>query len=207
METEIEPNDTLKDTQEDAMNTTPTSRPQIERLQMVLDVHGSDRDRWPAADRLELARLLANDIEAQALLADAKAFDRLLDMAPSPSRERTQALAHRIVASARREGRHADDASARVNHKKSQSGEAVPLRRHSPVAWKFGWKNGHSRTAAGSAALLAASLFMGLVAGASLLPSDVLPGARVLAETSDEYLLQQLVMGEDSNEAMDEDLL
>lgn len=207
METEIEPKDTLEDTQEDAMTTTPTSRPQIKRLQMVLDVHGSDRDRWPAADRLELARLLANDIEAQARLADAKAFDRLLDMAPSPSRERTQALAHRIVAAARREGRHADDASARADFKTPQCGETEPLRRHSPVAWTFGWRNGHNRTAAGSAALLAASLFMGLFAGAMLLPGDVLPGARVLAETSDEYLLQQLVMGEDSNEAMDEDLL
>ncbi len=208
METEIKRDDTLEDTQENAMTKTQTSRPQIERLQMVLDVHGSDRDRWPAADRLQLARLLANDLEAQQLLAEAKAFDRLLDMAPSLPQERTAALARRIVAAAQSEGRPADDVKGPVDHKASTAaGVTKPLHRPMPSYGSSGWSNGRNRTAAGSAALLAASLFMGLVAGAMLLPGELLPGARVLGEANDEYLLQQLVMGEDGNDATDEDLL
>lgn len=208
METEIKRDDTLEDTRENAMTKTQTSRPQIERLQMVLDVHGSDRDRWPAADRLQLARLLANDLEAQQLLAEAKAFDRLLDMAPSLPQERTAALARRIVAAAQSEGRPADDVKGAVDRTDSTTtGVTKPLYRPMPSFGRSGWSNGRNRTAAGSAALLVASLFMGLVAGAVLLPGELLPGARVLGEANDEYLLQQLVMGEDGNDATDEDLL
>lgn len=193
-----------EDTQVGAMTTTRTSRPQIERLQMVLDVHGSDRDRWPAADRLELARLLANDGEAQTLLSEAKAFDRLLDMAPRTSQARTQALAQRIIAAAKSEGQRTDDAIQLPNSEtSSRPRAAVPSHRRRPGAWTPGRSHAPMR----SVALLAASLLMGLFAGALVLPADVLTGARAVAETSDDYMLQQLVLGEDSNETNEEDLL
>ena len=194
--------DIQEDTQVGAMTTTRTSRPQIERLQMVLDVHGSDRDRWPAADRLELARLLVNDSEAQTLLSEAKAFDRLLDMAPRTSQARTQALAQRIIAAAKSEGQRTDDAM-QLPKSETLPRAAVPSHRRRPVAWTPGRSHAPMR----SVALLAASLLMGLFAGALVLPADVLTGARAVAETSDEYMLQQLVMGEDSNETNEEDLL
>jgi hypothetical protein len=70
---------------------------EIEALERLLDVYGSDQLRWPAGAADRFRRLLAEVPEAQALLAEARALDRILDQAPRPGRERMQLLAERIV--------------------------------------------------------------------------------------------------------------
>ena len=52
-------------------------------LKDVLDAYGADRTRWPAASRREISALLAVSQEARRLVAEAEAFDRLLDAAPA----------------------------------------------------------------------------------------------------------------------------
>lgn len=73
---------------------------QIAQLANLLEIYGADRTRWPAADRLQLAALIASHAPAQAALAEAAALDRVLDTAPRVSLERERALARRIVAAA-----------------------------------------------------------------------------------------------------------
>ncbi len=118
------------------------SRPDIERLRLLLDTFGADRARWPAAERLRLAAFVASDAEARRLVAEAAAFDRLLDMAPRPSPERERAAVARIVAAAFRH-------------------ENVPWKRE-PARERPLWR---------AAAPLAASLVLGVFAGmAGLVP-------------------------------------
>ena len=115
----------------------------LERFDDVLASFGSDRTRWPAPLRLELSQLLANSPEARAMLAEAQALDRLLDMAPVVASDRMMALTDRIVAQAARTPRVA--------------ASSTPVSRPKPAsAWK--------RHATGLSAL-AASLLAGVFAG------------------------------------------
>lgn len=68
-----------------------------EAFQLLLDVYGADRARWPAADRLRFAQLLSKDPLARKMLGEADAFERVLDRAPAVSRERQSALASRLL--------------------------------------------------------------------------------------------------------------
>lgn len=117
----------------------------LELLDHVLAAYGSDRTRWPASSRLELAELIAHSDGARAMLAEAEALDRLLDMAPAVASARVAALSDRIAAQALRGPRI-------VSAKEIM---APPAARPAPV-----WR----RHAAGISAL-AASLMIGLFAG------------------------------------------
>jgi len=121
------------------------TKSELERLDDVLAAYGSDRTRWPAAARLELSQLIANSHDARAMLADAEALDRLLDMAPVVASARAAALSDRIVDQAMR--------GPRIVTAKHIA--APPVGRPMP-AWR--------RHAAGISAL-AASLMIGLFAG------------------------------------------
>ena len=44
-----------------------------EAFQLLLDVYGADRARWPAADRLRFAQLLSKDPLARKMLGEADA--------------------------------------------------------------------------------------------------------------------------------------
>lgn len=65
-----------------------------------LDVHGSRAERWPEAVRSRFEPLLERSARARELLAEARALESLLDRAPLPDPQRTQALADRVVAMA-----------------------------------------------------------------------------------------------------------
>lgn len=51
----------------------------IERLREVLDVHGADASRWPAAERAALESLVAHSQEARAVFDDEVRMERVLD--------------------------------------------------------------------------------------------------------------------------------
>lgn len=55
---------------------------QLQRFRELVEAYGGDPRRWPAAERAPAAALLAGSPEAQALLAEAGALDRLLDRTP-----------------------------------------------------------------------------------------------------------------------------
>lgn len=70
-----------------------------ERFAYLLEAYGSDFRRWPAHERASAAAVAAQDAEAAALLAEARALDATLDagresITPSPD------LASRILAQA-----------------------------------------------------------------------------------------------------------
>lgn len=77
--------------------TNPDRSAPLVDLQAVVDTFGGDRARWPAAARLRLAALVATDVAAARIVAEAVALDRLLDSAPSVAPERERALASRIM--------------------------------------------------------------------------------------------------------------
>ena len=56
-----------------------------EAFQRHLEAYGSDRSRWPAADRLRFAQLLPRDTAARAMLREATAFDQVLPPASASS--------------------------------------------------------------------------------------------------------------------------
>ena len=68
----------------------------IERLRDILDAYGADPLHWPPNERITAQAFAARDPRAVALVAEAEALDRLLDMAPvqAPS----AALAARVLA-------------------------------------------------------------------------------------------------------------
>lgn len=157
------------------------SRDEIEALERLLDAYGADRKRWPAAERLRFAPLVASNAEAQRLMAEAAAFDKLLDMAPCPSAERERAAVDRIVAAAVANPSRVRPASART-----------------PARNQHGW---------GAAALLAASLALGIFTGWA----GFFPGAAqdlvTLAEPDAEADFQQALLGDGDNRFTDEELL
>lgn len=135
---------------------TESAKADLERLKDLLDAYGADRTRWPHASRREMSILISSSAEAEALVREAEAFDRLLDTAPATAPDRIAALSDRIMAASRSSPRIVSTAAppraARI---------APALRRH-----------------AGGIAALAASLMIGIFAGQS---SSVQPAMSELA--------------------------
>lgn len=123
----------------------------LEAFGEVLDRYGSDRTRWPAPVRMRFARLISEDGAAGQRLKEAEALDRLLDLAPPPAVD-TRALASRIMA--------ALEAEAGV------AAEQVPKRAWSPEIVRNRVVTS-GRTHGPAAALLAASLVLGMFSGLS----------------------------------------
>lgn len=82
--------------------TNMTEKTGLELLDDVLAIYGSDRARWPTGVRNELAGLIASSAEARAMVAEAEALDRLMDLAPKMSGDRLALLSDRIAAQAER---------------------------------------------------------------------------------------------------------
>lgn len=121
---------------------------ELEALRDLLERYGADRTRWPARERLRFAQVLAEDDEARRLLAQATVLDRLLELAPTVGAEREQEVGARILAMAQAQGRSIaaqpqGDSVVRLH-------AARPAMRLLPAA-----------------ALLAASLLVGVFAGTS----------------------------------------
>lgn len=137
------------------MTSTGRSREaEIRALKALLEIHGADRTRWPAAERLRFAPLIASDAGAQGLMAEAEALDRLLDHADEPEAAVPRALSDRVVAAAARESGWQGTASAPVRTRDGLAGRSATPRTAGAAAWSV-------------PALLAASLVVGVLAGAS----------------------------------------
>jgi hypothetical protein len=119
----------------------------IDAFERMLDTFGSDRTRWPAPARRDFASLTTSG-EAGVRLKEAEALDRLLDLAAPPQID-TSALAARIVAAARAEAPATTAAPSGTRFQRRESG-----RRAAEAPWP-------------AAALLAASLVLGMFAGIS----------------------------------------
>lgn len=183
-----------------------------EALERVLATFGADRDRWPAAERLRFAGLLAENADARRMLAEARALDRLLDAAPSIAPARQEALAARIVAEAAGTPRSA------ISKVSAPVGPVVVLSGRAASSPTRGWSRApgafvRSRVAP-SAALLAASLVAGLVIGWSTLGALLIDGTDATrvevtstADAGSAGDLQRLVFGEDDGDTSEEEFL
>lgn len=171
------------------MTNNETRKSEIEALTALLDVCGADRTRWPARERLRFASLIVEDRTARRLVSEARALDQLLDKAPQIGEDRQQLLAERIVTTAITQGRGAQRGqSAPVT-----SPVVVPLRKQ--VRKASVWQ---------AAALLAASLLVGIIVGTSgrlQLGAEQLSG---MASASDS---DQIALGADLSDMSDEDYL
>lgn len=128
-----------------------------------LDVSGADRTRWPAQERLRFASLIAQSEEAQRLVAEAAAFDRLLDQVPGVSGGKLDGLVDKIVAAAEAEGR-------------PEAGNVVPMRAATAGRPKQPAARPAIRPSTWSAAaLMAASLLIGAFVGTSGLLGSAVP--------------------------------
>lgn len=160
----------------------------LDKLEAALDAYGADRTRWPAPLRLALSGLIAGNSEAQRMLRDAEAFDRLLDQAPQYDQSRLDGLRQRIMATAERQPRVVTNRSSVA---RESSGR--------PVAWS--WQRRHHGFAATA---LGASLVLGVFAGQfNLLNSsaDVLLGGNANASST------RIAQSDDADVLLDEDLL
>lgn len=184
------------------MTTVPgKKRAEIERLETVIDVYGGDRDRWPAAERLALARLLTSDPEARKILAEARALDRVLDAAPALPRVAQEALARSIVTSARTEGRQSQAEASATSRRSLGSGNIL----RSPRPWSRPPMSASG--AMRSAALLAASLVLGVLAGATFLSGELQGTATIAGMTQEEMLQHQFMRDDDNLDAIEEELI
>jgi hypothetical protein len=154
------------------MSNTGMTPAEFERL---LDVYGGDRTRWPSEARAAAAQLVARDARARKLLAEAEALDRILERAPLPSLAVEAALAERIVAAAQRSPRIVRIGPDRLPGVSPSESAAVPPRQ------ARSWKRQLLRSDVRGAAVLAASLVLGIFIGLSNVPESVLPGLADLA--------------------------
>ncbi len=160
----------------------------LDKLETALDAYGADRTRWPAPLRLALSGLLAGNSEAQRMLRDAEAFDRLLDKAPQYDQSRLDGLSQRIMATAERQPRVVTNRSSVARESSGRS-----------AAWS--WQRRHHGFAATA---LAASLVLGVFAGQlNVLNSsaDVLLGGNANASST------RIAQSDDADVLLDEDLL
>ena len=154
------------------MSNTGMTLADFERL---LDVYGGDRTRWPAEARAAAAQLVARDAKARRMLAEAEVLDRVLERAPLPSLAVEAALAERIVAAAQRSPRIVKIASGQ------SSVVSLPDGRGTAAAAIRILETRILRGDVRAAALLAASLMVGIFIGISNVPQSVVPALADLA--------------------------
>jgi hypothetical protein len=173
------------------MSNTGMTLADFERL---LDVYGGDRTRWPAEARAAAAQLVARDTKARRTLAEAEALDRALERAPLPSLAVEAALAERIVAAAQRSPRIVRNPTGKSSVISLPGSEVLQQQQ------ARSWKQQFLRSDVRAAAVLAASLVVGIFIGISNVPQSVLPGLADLTGDRGGYSLAQV-------EPFDEDVL
>jgi len=154
------------------MSGTHDAHPDLSTLQRLLDTCGGDPARWPAGEEARMAGLLATDPRARAALAEARALDNVLALAPRVSEQRQRAMVDRIMAQVAKE--------PIVRHDVASSGNVVTLpSRARTTTWppriaqhRAGWQ---------AAGLLAASLLAGVLGGATGVMSPALDEVAALA--------------------------
>ena len=163
-------------------------------FERLLDVYGGDRTRWPAEARAAAAQLAARDARARRVMAEAEALDRVLERAPLPSLAVEASLAERIVAAAQRSPRIVKIPAGQSSVISLPGSEVLPQQQ--PRSWKQQFLRSDVR----AAAVLAASLVVGIFIGISNVPQNVLPGLADLTGDRGGYSLAQV-------EPFDEDVL
>ena len=161
-------------------NTTIMTPAEFERL---LDVYGGDRTHWTIESRAAAAQLVARDTRAQRLLAEAEALDRVLERAPLPSLATEAALADRIVAAAQRSPRIVS-----IKGAEGSSGTQPDSSQEAQHRRRADWLSRAFRADVRKAAMLAASLVIGVYIGLSNLPQQIIPALTGDA-TGDRYNL------------------
>lgn len=170
-----------------------------EALERLLDIHGADRTRWPARERLRFAGVISEDEAAAGLVAEAQALDRLLDLAPRASAADIDALKERIVAAALRSQRPQLTAVAGGAKPAPAKAWLGQLRRPSWGGTYIEWP---------AAAVLAASLVLGVMLGsAGTFDATMQEVAQVAGFGSSTTDSSQLALGDDIYGQTDEDLL
>jgi hypothetical protein len=135
----------------------------IEGLVHLLDVYGADRARWPARERLRYTGFIGDNAAARRIVAEAEALDGLLDMAPEPDPARVDALAQRIMATA--------TGGARGAARTAPAALPPAVARRAASDRLIDWP---------AAALLAASLMLGVFAGTSGIAEEPLQSLAAL---------------------------
>jgi len=149
------------------MTNTSTTIMVLTEFERLLDVYGGDRTRWPVDARPAAAQLVARDRSAQRLLAEAVALDRVLERAPLPSLAIEAALADRIVSAAQRSPRIVSLGDAAESPAEAKGPRLAPSDSVTR-AWLL-------RADLRKAAVLAASLMIGVYIGVSNLPQQIVP--------------------------------
>ncbi len=162
-------------------------------LHRTLETFGADQRRWPVDVRPQLESLLAESRVARARVAEAAALDRVLDFAPRLSDERLAQLTERIGTQVPRQPRIAATSA-------SGSIEGSRARRPETAAWLT--RNWHAHSL--SAAALAASLVLGVVAGQTATVASL---TNAMVNSVDASGGQQVAQGDDGDSLLDEDLL
>jgi hypothetical protein len=168
-----------------------------EALARLLEIHGADRTRWPARERLRFAGVISEDKAAEKLLAEAEALDRLLDKAPRASAAGIDALKERIMAAALKA--HEPHVAVIAGGKNVVALPQVQRGRRPLTARFVEWP---------AAAVLAASLVLGVMLGTTgtveTTMQEMAQAAGFGSGTSDG---EQVALGDDALGQIDEDLL
>ena len=183
------------------MSTQDRQSEEIRALERLLEVYGADRTRWPARERLRFVSLIAENPEAQRLVAETAALDRLLDQVATGNEERERALSERIMAAARVQQHEPD----RVREPASAASKIVKLPTWAKRPQIYGALSGNEWPAAG---LLAASLVIGVMLGsAGTLDSTMQEVAEVAGLSSNISVDTQFALGDDTPAWGGEELL
>lgn len=157
----------------------------LDRLLAVIEAHGADPKRWPAAERSGLEDLARSPQAADALV-EARALDAVLAKSPMPVAMELEPLKARILAGA--------DRADKPAHRPVVSGSVTTLsdRRKVMPAPRL-------RAAWPAAAALAASLLVGAFFGASELGQPAVESLMASAgyDATDELTLDPLGVGDE----------
>ena len=149
----------------------------VRDLEKFLDVYGADESRWPAGVHHDIEALLCRSGRARAILAEARALECVLDHAVRPGEERAGALLERIMAASRQHRVEvpavvvASERAEAGDREISTAGPAATIidlaKQQARRAPADGPVQSWAETASSwrSAALLAASLLLGIYVG------------------------------------------
>ncbi len=143
----------------------------LAQLTQVLDIYGARRERWPEDLRARLNALIEEDAEAARLLAEARALDKLLGTA-APAGD-TAGLEARILAAAAGLPQTGAQVLPLEAHRRQSQVSALPVRAAQQSSARRIWPE---------LALLAASLFLGLLIGLS---GQAIPALQNIAVVAD----------------------
>lgn len=159
----------------------------LEEFVTLAEAWGGEIARWPAERRVAARRLLLVSPEARRALAEAAALDRLLAQPEAPGdKAAADALVDRIVGAARRTPRavpRTEPASVSLSDatRPDATGPAVmPLVRALPTPARRPASMFRRAEIGGGAALLAASMVLGIFMGGSRLADRAVPALEEL---------------------------